>query len=30
MDVARLAEMTSDMLTVRRVFGEAYEREGGP
>lgn len=28
MDVARLAEMTSDMLTVRRVFGEAYERDG--
>ncbi len=28
MDVARLAEMTSDMLTVRRVFGEPYERDG--
>ncbi len=28
MDVVRLAEETVDPLTIRRVFGEAYEREG--
>ena len=27
MDVARLAEVTGDLLTVKRVFGEAYERD---
>lgn len=28
MDIARLAETTQDTLTVRKVFGEAYERDG--
>ena len=28
MDVVRLAEETGEPLAVRRVFGEAYEREG--
>lgn len=28
MDVVRLAEVTNDVLIVRRVFGEAYECDG--
>lgn len=28
MDIARLTETTQDTLTVRKVFGEAYERDG--